>query len=270
MAIFKGVGRALGSGGRSLATSRVARIGSKIASATAKSGILLANKSGSLLANIGESRAAMVGVGTLAFGVGAAQIAGPSARDALLEAGTGDENADFAFTGRKFSARYFTGTAIGGPIGNAMRFTAPEDFFAQSAPVLEDTTKNSFIAGGIIGATSGVAATGAGYEIGKKVAARKMSSLGKYTKAIGSHGIGALAGLAIGATTAAVVGTGIAAGGTAAAYKASRNYQEKNKQFFDQSPYATDYGYRTSKSISQSLNSSGDIVLGMHNSRRGY
>jgi len=263
MSIFRGVGRAISSGGRSVTASRGARfVGSKIANATAKSG--------SLLANIGESRAAMVGVGTLAFGIGAMQTAAPAARDALLEAGTGDENADVAFTGRKFSARYLTGTAIGGPVGGAMRLTAPEDFFAQSAPVLEDTTKNSFIGGAAIGAASGIAATGAGYNIGKKIATKKMGSLGRYTKAIGSRGIGALAGLAIGATTAAVVGTGIAAGGTAAAYTASKRYQEKNKQFFNESPYATDYGYRTSRSISQSLNSSGDIVLGMHNSRRGY
>lgn len=64
---------------------------------------------------------------------------------------------------------------------------------------------------------------------------------------------------------------GAAIGGTigtmAGAYGALRRIQRpyrRNPETFNNSPY-----YNTSLSTAERLNASGDIVLGMHNSRRG-
>lgn len=87
--------------------------------------------------------------------------------------------------------------------------------------------------------------TAVGAGIGQALKAQGMSGIGGVRGAIG----GAIIGGAMGLAGAAQVAT--------APYR-------RNKQLFKNSPY-----YNTSLSNAERLNASGDIVLGMHNSRRG-
>jgi hypothetical protein len=80
--------------------------------------------------------------------------------------------------------------------------------------------------------------------------------LGKAMKAKGSR-IGGVRGAIGGAVIGGAIGLAGAAQIATAPYR-------KNKQIFKNSPY-----YNTSLSNAERLNASGDIVLGMHNSRRG-
>ena len=81
--------------------------------------------------------------------------------------------------------------------------------------------------------------------------------------AVGSAGIGSLGYIATGRGLKGAIAGGIIGAGLGAASTA-RNYVSNNSQFFRQSPYST------SAQAASLLNASGDIVLGMHNSRRGY
>lgn len=82
--------------------------------------------------------------------------------------------------------------------------------------------------------------------------------------AVGAGGLaGGIVGGAVGSTISRGVRGAIVGGvvGTAAAMSSRIN---NNQQFYRQSPYFT------SSQTAADLNATGDIVLGMHNSRRGY
>lgn len=268
--------------------------------------------------NLSHSRLGMgaLGVGALALGVGS--VVGPAARDAALDFSMGDKDADVAFTGSKFSARYLAGTAMGGGLGSVLRASSPSDYFRE----------NPMIAGSK-GAYTGVATTvgaglGAGVggfigsKIGQKVLPGKLGSIGgalvggavgAATGALpgelfaassgligvgntslgiaGSVGglvgggiLGRMAGTAaqkagipligpkMGAMIGGAIGAGLGAGGfNAFSGGGIRGYVDNNQQFFKESPYAP---RSSSLATASSLSASGDIVLGMHNSRRGY
>lgn len=197
------------------------------------------------LTNIGSSRGAMAALGVGAFAMGMGSEVGPAVKDAALGAAFGDENADRYFVGRDLDSRFLLGSMMGGVGGGILQASAPEDYFAVNPLVPGPTAMMGAsavtgLAGGITGGTIGAAVGGA---IGGAF------SMGKLGKVAGGM-TGALAGAAIGGSlpTAGLLGGHIA----------------RNQEFYRQSPYSS------SSATASQLSATGDIVLGMHNSRRGY
>lgn len=222
----------------------IGNIGRKIASgarATGRAarvvGPRAARATGDGITMAGTSKGFLAATAIGAGAIGLASVAAPAARDASFDVFMGDPDADVAFTGRKMSARYLAGTQMPGAMGLATRMSSPEEYATFSAPI---PTGKEAIAAGTVG-------TGIGAGIGFGLAF--MGGGGKLAKTIGT---------AAGAMIGGVVGTG-------ASTVATRNMMQDNKRFFAESPYR-----RSSSSIAGSTNAVGDIVLGMHNSRRGY
>lgn len=257
-----------------------------------RAGIAVGSAVGRGIERVGSSRVGMAALGIGALGLGAANVAGPAARDAAFTAAFDDPNADIAFTGRKFDTRYLLGGAIGGPIGTAMQLSSPGDYLTEN-PIIPGQTLVGSPGGAAVGAGVGAGVgsaigaiagkySGTGAGVGGAAGAVAGGVLGTAAGGLGALGLGAVApvlGAGIGALSGrglkgALIGGGIGAlagAGTVGASVAStavplRNYMQDNNRFFAESPYAG----RTSASIASGLNASGDIVLGMHNSRRGY
>jgi hypothetical protein len=192
------------------------------------------SKAGSAAAYAGGSPKALVGIGAVAFAAGVANEAGPAARDAAFESTLGTADADRYFTGRKFSARFLAGTAMGGLPGGALQATAPSDMLATGAGA---------ITGNPLGYAAGGSAAGA----------------------MGGVGIGAMAGRGVKGKVIGAIGGAIVGGaaGGALPYAGAATYVRSNREFFSQSPYGR-------STANNDMSAVGDIVLGMHNSRRGY
>lgn len=207
---------------------------------------------GRSITNIGSSRAKLAAVAAVAGTAGLVGSLPGSVVDAGNEAAFGDENADKYFLGeRGLSAGTVfdstlgpgvaaAGTAVGGAIGMA--------------------------AGGAVGLGVGSMLKDAkfakDYNIPEKFADNLPLIGGKRVPGIGGMnlvkgGVGGRGkiGMAIGG---ALLGGGIGA----AAY--AGGYVNRNRDFFQQSPYN-----RGSAMQAASTNAYGDMVLGMHNSRRG-
>lgn len=192
----------------------------------------LLSKLGKSLTRISSSRGAMIGIGALGVTGGILSKAAPAAKDAALEAAFGDANADVYFTGRDLDARFLVGTMMGGVGGGILQASAPGDFIAA----------NPIAGGAAIGATTiGGAAVG-GY-------------LGNFLGRGGVRGTIATAG-------------GTMAGGLIGAIGGISGRLRNNSTFYSQSPYSSSRS--SSLQTMQALNATGDVVLGMHNSRRGY
>lgn len=181
-------------------------------------------------------------------GFGAMQTAGPAAKDAAMEAAFGDPNADETFLGSELSGRYLLGAATGGRLGSALMATAPMDAYKMN-PYIPNPVQS-----GAIGAAAGGAAGALGGFMfaAKKAAATGTKSRGKLAAAMIG---GAIGGAVVGGTALGIGTTGSAA----------ITYAGMNRNFFANSPYAN-----TSSGTAAALNASGNIVLGMHNSRNGY
>jgi hypothetical protein len=189
------------------------------------------------------SRGGVAAIAAGAFGLGLLNKAAPAARDAAFDVAFDDPDADVAFMGRKMSSRFLLGTAIGGPMGGALRYSAPSDLMTVN-PAIPVPTPANLIATGVASTALGIGGVAAGL---------------KYGKGARNKIFGALAGGLVGGSLPPMLG----AGTTALALKGHVN---RNQKFYNESPYAG----RTSGSIANAMNSSGDIVLGMHNARRGY
>jgi hypothetical protein len=159
--------------------------------------------------------------------VGLAKGIGSSVREGMMETAFGDPNADAAFLGTNLSARYMMGSMMGGPMGAAMRYSAPQDQFMINA----------------VAPTLGTTAVGAAVGAGAGAA-------------IGS-GFGKRFGVAGGAVGALI-------GGAIAPSSYTMGHIRRNSDFYRSSPYSR------SRQMAEELNASGDIVLGMHNSRGGF
>lgn len=178
-------------------------------------------------------------------GLGAMKTSAPAAKDFAMEAAFGDPNADQSFIGGELSGRYLLGAATGGTLGSLMQKTAPMDQFRMD-PYMPDT-------GTAVGFTAGLGGLGTvgGAVGGAMLASKRGSGLkGKIFAGVAGGVVGGTLGSAAGA--ASVIGTPIA-------------YAGMNRNFFANSPYGN-----TSSSTAAALNASGNIVLGMHNSRNGY
>lgn len=175
---------------------------------------------------------ALMGVGAVAGLAGLGSVTGGAVMDTAMTAAFGDSNVDRYFMGSDMSGRFMAGSLIGGPMGTAMQFSAPGDFFRANPidpgiNVAAGVTAGAGVAGGAIGAMAGSGIKG---RVG-----------------------GGVAG--------AVIGSGIGAGmSMAPAYQ----YASNNREFMRTSPYSA------SRNNAMMLNADGNIVLGMHNSRRSY
>jgi hypothetical protein len=252
------------------------------------------------LSHLGTNKGSLLAIGAVMGTAGFASKVGPAARDATLEVGLGDENADRYFTGTKMSARTLMGAGIGGSLGEAMQMTSPGDYMktnpvipgAPGAPIGGAFAGGMLgaAAGGILGARKGIktGVVGAllGAAAGAPLGAAGASGLGG--EAIAGAGLGGLTGGVGGAflgvksggstfgrvakgVVGGVMGAGIGAtiGGAvplASAGIATKGYMNDNADFFASSPYSR----KGTQQIMNDLGASGNIVLGMHNSRRGY
>lgn len=195
------------------------------------------------LANLGtrivspafRSRKAVMAVAGTAFAAGLLGKVGKSAVSNTMDIAFGTPDADnYMLGGSDLTPSLAMGALVSGPLGAPARLKNAADLNMYGANSL------GTIAGGV-----GVAASLGGLTGGL---------LGKYEKLGKMGGIkGAIAGGAIG------LGVGLLGAG----HHIQSPY-EKRPDLFRNSPY-----YNTSLSTAERLNASGDIVLGMHNSRRG-
>lgn len=197
------------------------------------------------LADLASSKAGIAGIAIGAGAVGFGSSVGPAMKDAAFEAAFDDTEADRYFTGRDLDARFLAGSLMGGVGGGLLQATAPGDYFAANPPINSDTFAASIVAARTAtGPVTGSMGAAAGAFLG--------SGFGKTGSKIGKIG-GGLVGGVVGAN----LGILLPALGVGA-------YMNNNREFFQNSPYSS------TRSTQSALNASGDIVLGMHNSRRGY
>jgi hypothetical protein len=200
---------------------------------------------GDTLSQIGSSRAGIAGVAIGAGAVGFGSSIGQPIKDAAFEVAFDDTEADRYFTGRDLDARFFAGSLMGGVGGGLLQATAPGDYMATNPPI----SSESFTASVIAARTAAGPVTGT---MGAAAGAFLGSSLGP-----GGRKFGKIAGGLIGGFGGANLGIALPALGVGA-------YLNNNREFFQNSPYSP------TRQTQNELNASGDIVLGMHNSRRGY
>lgn len=207
----------------------------------------LGRATGNSLNNLSSSKVGMGILGAGMLAAGGMSTTGPAVKDAALEAAFGDPNADRYFTGRDLDARFFAGSLMGGVGGGLLQATAPGDYLAAN-PLMgsEGAFMGSLFAtrtaGGIVGSMPGAAF---GSFLGSSMGPRGAK-------------IGKVAGGLIGGFVGGLVGATIPIAGGIGGHMAT------NRDFYQNSPYSS------SRGTSQALSATGDIVLGMHNSRRGY
>jgi hypothetical protein len=200
------------------------------------------------LSRLGSNRGSLLAIGAIAGTAGLASKVGPAARDATLEVGLGDKDADRYFMGSKLSARSLVGAGMGGPLGTAIQMTSPGDFY-KTNPIMPAGVGGQAIAGaGVGGLAGGIGGALLGVKSGG-------STFGKVAKGI----VGGVMGAGMGAT----IGGAVPVAGAGIATKA---YMNDNADFFGSSPYSG----KGTQQIMNDLGASGNIVLGMHNSRKGY
>jgi hypothetical protein len=180
-----------------------------------------------------------------ALAAGMYKVAARPAMDAALDVAFDDPDADKSFTGGKLSPLIFGGGAIGGAASGAKLLSPQyaEDYAIPFSPA---------------------AGVGLSTAIGAGLG-------GMITRSAKGAALGGLMGG--GAATAGYVKAGHDRGQKAlkSAYGGSRRL-DPNTMNYDWDTKASDprEAYRNSSGrISQQMNSSGDIVLGMHNLRRG-
>lgn len=196
---------------------------------------------------LGSSKGGLLAVGALAGVAGLLSSVGPSAKDATLEAAFGDKNADRYFTGRSLDTRFLVGSMMGGVGGGILQATAPGDLMATNPAVGLAGGITGGLGGGLAGAAlGGFAGSSAIGALKELVEGTKAAPFMAGASKLGAGTMGAIVGGAIGAS--AVLGRMI----------------KGNQQFYAESPYMP------SSAVASQLNATGDIVLGMHNSRRGY
>lgn len=183
------------------------------------------------------------------IGIAGAGLIGKSAGSVVdlgNEAAFSDENADQAFLGSRglspgtvFDSTLGTGSAAAGTVaGGAIGAAAGGAAGMGMSSVLTESLKNTNIPEKF------------GKDIpligGKKIPSSLLKSGTHSPKIRGLGAVGAIAGAAIGG----------------AAYM--KSYVNRNREFFESNPYN-----RGSAAQASSTSAYGDIVLGMHNSRRG-
>lgn len=214
------------------------------------------------LARIGRKMGAPHGAGVaLAMGgIFAAGAIGSSARSILdlgNEAAFGDKDADRYFLGERglspgslFDASVGTGVAVGASAAGGVLGAA---------------------AGGAAGVSAGSLLRGTDVKRDINIAEKFADDIpligGKKVPLVGGKKILSAGKMGSGRGRAVMAGLGIAGAITGAGIGASaytRGYVNRNKEFYQSNPYS-----RGSAMQASSTGAYGDIVLGMHNSRRG-
>jgi len=220
----------------------------------------MAGKAGSLVsrgakAAVGPNKTKMrtAGMGLL---VGGAAVAGAIAgtKDVFKSAfdvAFDNPDADRAFTGQDFGPGFYASQAVGGPIGALGRAASPLGT-AQGTAALGAGA----VAGGAALAAGGTGLAIAGYGASKLLGSGGAAASGKLAKFFR----GAAKGSKYGGELGAVLGVGAI---SAAAFGAKKLIDSQTSQ----SPYMN---RNVNNPQGRQLNASGDIVLGMHNTRRGY
>lgn len=200
---------------------------------------------GNAVSKVASSRAGIAGVAAGAGAVGLGSSIGQPLKDAAFDVAFDDTEADRYFTGRDLDARFLAGSLMGGVGGGLLQATAPGDYLAANPPIsAEGFTASVIAARTAAGPVTGTMGAAAGAFLG--------SSLGPAGKKFGK-----IAGGLIGGFGGANLGIALPALGVGA-------YLNNNREFFQNSPYSP------TRQTQNTLSASGDIVLGMHNSRRGY
>lgn len=218
----------------------------------------LLNSIGRSVTRAGSSKKALIGVGLAAGGAGLAQSTAGAVVDAGNEIAFGDPNADQYFLG---SRGLSPGTMLEGTLGSS------------GAAQIGTMTGGVFgaAAGGMVGV--GAAEILRGSEFSKDVNIPKNFADdlplvgGKKVPLVGGMNVfkAGKMGSARGRAVAFGLGAlGVVAGGAYGASTYTRSQINRNADFYRQSPYS-----RGSAMQAASTNAYGDMVLGMHNARRG-
>ena len=224
---------------------------------------------GKNIAEAGRSSGTKLLLGTALAG-GMIKGIGSSPKEALLDAAFDDPNADEAFMGRPMSGRFLGaagmgggGAAVGMGIAGAVAGAALGGGMA--GKIMEGSSfRGAAISAGIMGGMAmGAGAGGMGETLSVFGPAPTIGGQ------IGSTIAGTVLGGTIGSLAKGVKGGMIggaigAIAGAAAVPAMTANRINSNMGLLARSPY------NTSTMQAQNLNASGNIVLGMHNSRGGY
>ena len=223
--------------------------------------------------NVGRRIGGMTGLGLGAIGLaGIAGGVGSSAKNAVLDYAFNDPNADEAFMGRPMSSAflgsagaYGTAGAVGMGIGTAavggfvggggLAKVIPKGVRNRGSLIAAGATVGGLVGGSIGGMDDAYNTYGPAPTAGANVAATAIGAgiggtIGAFSKRKTRGGL-------IGAAVGGLVGAATVPGMTI-------NRVRSNRELLNNSPYSS------SLAMAQALNASGDIVLGMHNSRSSY
>lgn len=194
-----------------------------------------------------SSGAKKAGMGILVGGAAIAGVVNGSKGlvDGAFDVAFNNPEADRAFTGGDIGPGYIGSQIVGGPVGAIGQAVGPLGQAAGAAAAGPVAVGGGMLAGaGTIGLAGTALAYGASELIGKgeNLAAKKMFKRG-------------------------MLGSGTVAGIGGAALLGSAYAAKKLVSKMSTSPYAN---RRSSKNQEERLGASGNIVLGMQNSRRGY
>lgn len=229
------------------------------------------------IAEAGRGTGAKILLGTALAG-GVIKGIGSSPKEALLDAAFDDPNADETFMGRPMSGRFLGAAGMGGGgaavamgvagavIGGALGGGAASKIMEGSE--FRKVAMSLGIAGGVAaGAGAGALHETFGVYGPRPTIGNQMGSSITGTVLGGLVG-GAIGGLSKGKKGGMIGGAigaiGGAIAGTAAIPAMTASRIHDNMGLLSRSPY------NTSTLMAQNLNASGNIVLGMHNSRGGY
>ena len=194
-----------------------------------------------------SSGARKAGMGILVGGAAIAGVVSGSKGlvDGAFDVAFNNPEADRAFTGGDIGPGYIGSQIVGGPVGAIGKAAGPLGQAAGAAAAGPVAVGGGMLAGaGAIGLAGTALAYGASELIGKgeNLAAKKLFKRG-------------------------MLGSGTVAGIGGAALLGSAYAAKKLVSKMSTSPYAN---RRSSKNQEEKLGASGNIVLGMQNSRRGY
>lgn len=194
-----------------------------------------------------SSGARKAGMGILVGGAAIAGVVSGSKGlvDGAFDVAFNNPEADRAFTGGDVGPGYIGSQIVGGPVGAIGKAAGPLGQAAGTAAAGSVAVGGGMLAGaGTIGLAGTALAYGASELIGKgeNLAAKKLFKRG-------------------------MLGSGTVAGIGGAALLGSAYAAKKLVSKMSTSPYAN---RRSSKNQEERLGASGNIVLGMQNSRRGY
>lgn len=194
-----------------------------------------------------SSGARKAGMGILVGGAAIAGVVSGSKGlvDGAFDVAFNNPEADRAFTGGDVGPGYIGSQIVGGPVGAIGKAAGPLGQAAGTAAAGSVAVGGGMLAGaGTIGLAGTALAYGASELIGKgeNLAAKKLFKRG-------------------------MIGSGTVAGIGGAALLGSAYAAKKLVSKMSTSPYAN---RRSSKNQEERLGASGNIVLGMQNSRRGY